>query len=830
MANLLEQFDAIGKVLVQNTLPELKKVAEDLSESFKTASKKLNDFEDGLTRLHTAYAKLTNKADALTDSLSSTKDVSTIIQSFGSEIKHARNHLAVFGPVISDYNKKTRQYISSLPPVQKFLEKKFVASTLKAREEFRGMASEIKADLKDHIPGAIALLKDHTPGAIDLFFTSLRLIKRDFKEAFPTFFPEKSSRGIADSAAVKKITGVFKGAFKGISAAKEFGGTAINSTPVRGAMRFFKSLREASQNYRAQNPKDPQNSFAAQLKRRATRVGSALKRMGSTVISNLGNFMKGAASKVVSGFSGVVSGFKGMVGLIEGSLDEVNDINKKAADARMSVEDYQFFSQAAIEAGESPESVSAGLRNFDMQAQKALEGGGEDSRFTQAFKQYGIAVKGENGELRSSTDLLGDAAKVVSNLEAKGQSPAAFLDTLFNLKHNPGQDNSTAILAALKKGGGDLPTALAAFKKNEFFLSEEEVEKGKKFKKLWDSTSKTLGVIGNKIAIALLPVIEKVVGGFQNWLKANKALITEKIGHFAETVAFAFEMLWNAINRIAQFLGFKNAMDAISGALDVFRFAIVRVNVLWERFKTVMGGSREALMFVAGAVALLVGIFFFIPIAIGTAIAALFLFIDDLIAWSSGGESIIGEFLGPFEEMPAGIKNIFKIVGDALRGFGTLIEGIISGDFEMIGKSLVNIFMTPIKIAEQAIFGIINSIIRMMNDVIDEVPDVVKNRLGIKRFEEFDLNEVNDKLTFDIKKDQENAAQEKAAGSPAQKQAPPTKTSNIDVGGIAVTLPPGIQNPQEIAQLVAELVAQHIARANRQATEDSAELHGAIAP
>lgn len=80
-----------------------------------------------------------------------------------------------------------------------------------------------------------------------------------------------------------------------------------------------------------------------------------------------------------------------------------------------------------------------------------------------------------------------------------------------------------------------------------------------------------------------------------------------------------------------------------------------------------------------------------VPILILLAVAAFALFVEDVMTWVAGGDSLTGKLLGPFEDWKNGLKMILKSMSDFLDEF---FLGIFTGDFNNFIKQLDNFKQT----------------------------------------------------------------------------------------------------------------------------------------
>jgi hypothetical protein len=97
-----------------------------------------------------------------------------------------------------------------------------------------------------------------------------------------------------------------------------------------------------------------------------------------------------------------------------------------------------------------------------------------------------------------------------------------------------------------------------------------------------------------------------------------------------------------------------------------------------------------------------------IPAIILAVIIALALFIDELVTWVNGGDSIIGQFLGSWENFRDGFLGIWEGIKNGLKTVFGIITNVFSGFIDIIKGMLGDDLVNSIKTA----FGSIPIIIR----------------------------------------------------------------------------------------------------------------------
>jgi hypothetical protein len=109
---------------------------------------------------------------------------------------------------------------------------------------------------------------------------------------------------------------------------------------------------------------------------------------------------------------------------------------------------------------------------------------------------------------------------------------------------------------------------------------------------------------------------------------------------------------------------------ALMGPLAIGAAGLLTVVKTLMMFSTFIGGLAG----LKGALLMaLQPQFLLIAAAILVAVAALALFIEDVVTWVQGGDSLIGKLLGPWETWAANLREIFSL---AVEDFGTFVKAL----------------------------------------------------------------------------------------------------------------------------------------------------------
>ena len=264
--------------------------------------------------------------------------------------------------------------------------------------------------------------------------------------------------------------------------------------------------------------------------------------------------------------------------------------------------------------------------------EKAKEAAKETKKLTE--KKPAINLKQELSNIRSKFMLIGAAATAASGLIANYLTvPLQNIDEL-------------------------------AKKKDRLFnITQAEIIQAKEYQDQLQKTKTAVQSIVTQTAIKLIPVVNQSLKGFNNFLRANKALVVEGLTNVFKWILKLGQVFTNTfrfLNKvISSTIGWKAALLILVGVLAVVKRAML----------------AAFLTNPIGWVIMLIG--------------ALMLVIDDLMTYLDGGESLFGDYWKPciewgkkaialYKEIEPIIKQVFSGAAKIIVGFGQAVIGILT--------------------------------------------------------------------------------------------------------------------------------------------------------
>ena len=325
-------------------------------------------------------------------------------------------------------------------------------------------------------------------------------------------------------------------------------------------------------------------------------------------------------------------------------------------------------------AREQTEELAAGYHEVAEAEEKVGEKAKEASKETKKLteKKPATNLKQELGNIRSRFMLIGAAATAASGLIANYLTvPLQNIDEL-------------------------------AKKKDRLFnITQAEIIQAKEYQDQLQKTKTAVQSIVTQTAIKLIPVVNQSLKGFNNFLRANKALVVEGLTNVFKWILKLGQVFTNTfrfLNKvISSTIGWKAALLILVGVLAVVKRAML----------------AAFLTNPIGWVIMLIG--------------GLILLIDDLMTYLDGGESLFGDYWKPciewgkkaiawfnsvkptIEQVLNNILTIFRGIFNAIVGYFKIFIGIFTADFDLIEqgwdelwsgiKTAFNAWIENIKIA-----------------------------------------------------------------------------------------------------------------------------------
>lgn len=209
---------------------------------------------------------------------------------------------------------------------------------------------------------------------------------------------------------------------------------------------------------------------------------------------------------------------------------------------------------------------------------------------------------------------------------------------------------------------------------------------------IWSVLKDNFTILFADIGKEFLPMAKSLAKTFLEFVRANREFIKTNIVRFFQKLGRAATDFISSLRYIANLFG---GLTRLAVGLAIAFGLLFAAKILVGIGNLVIGFVK-----LAGALGLANMIAFIVPLLVGLAVAAFILFLDDLVHFWKGNESIIGEVIDYFKEkFPKALEvatGAFKIFAGwmgvimaglkAIAGFWTnLFQGNLSGAFKSLG-------------------------------------------------------------------------------------------------------------------------------------------------
>ncbi len=285
---------------------------------------------------------------------------------------------------------------------------------------------------------------------------------------------------------------------------------------------------------------------------------SGLSRASKTLASGLALPLAGLGALAGAGgfsLSGVISEFTRLG-------DSVDDASKKAG---ISVEALQKLQFAAKRGGMQTEDMTKAMAKLTNTMANALSGKNADA--AALFKRLGISLKDANGQVKSGAEVMRGLAEAIKN-NTDPTTRIRILTTIF------GEQMARNLIPVLENGADGLDKMAAKAEELGIVIDKKTVNQAAHLGDVLDDFGLVVKSLYTKIGAQLAPIIEKLVGKFQDWIVKNKEFIAQRLEQIFDGIAQAIDRVdfTAALDGFLKFIEtcFK-AIDAVGGIGNVLK-------------------------------------------------------------------------------------------------------------------------------------------------------------------------------------------------------------------------------------------------------------------
>ncbi|WP_307734447.1 hypothetical protein [Xanthomonas albilineans] len=221
-------------------------------------------------------------------------------------------------------------------------------------------------------------------------------------------------------------------------------------------------------------------------------------------------------------------------------------VHHGATRAGMSVEQFQRMKYVAEQNGVAVEQMEGAMGKLNLTLGRAASGRGKEA--AALLTHLGIAMRDASGQLRSGMGVLPELADAF----VRNENPAVRARMGMALFGKKWQE----IVPLLEAGGEGIEQAQARMSRFKGVMNEEDIGRSREFAKSLrdlEIVSKGFQII---IAKNLVPAIKPLLDGFNDWMAANKKLVSAEVGRIAKDLGRGLSSIdWRGMARSVLALG-----------------------------------------------------------------------------------------------------------------------------------------------------------------------------------------------------------------------------------------------------------------------------------
>jgi hypothetical protein len=419
-------------------------------------------------------------------------------------------------------------------------------------------------------------------------------------------------------------------------------------------------------------------------------------KVDARALETLGKQQKSLAKSFAALGAMGVAAAGSLFGIAKSAANAGDKAAKTSQALGVNIEALQEMQYAAGLAGVETESFNNSLKflsrsmfNVSKGSKESIESFAKIGKNLPALIQGGASAETVMGELADRFKSMPDGAqKTALAIELFGRSGAQMIPML-----NKGSQNMAELAAEARMLGLVIDKETAA-------ASEEFNDNLRRMMKFVDGLK---NIIGGPLIKALNPFIRAMF----DFMVMNQQIIKDDLEEFFRTLAGTVSNVWSIFKRVFSVLrGITTAFGGLNRIIKVVTAGFViffSAKALFAIGAMTMAIAKLALgwKFAGNAALIAQAKMMLIPIAIGAAIAAIVLLIEDVYGFFQGKDSLTGRFFAAFPKMGEALGNIF---GPIFEPIVVIIRELMSSTtswgniFSAIGAVIVNTLLTPLRL------------------------------------------------------------------------------------------------------------------------------------
>ena len=349
--------------------------------------------------------------------------------------------------------------------------------------------------------------------------------------------------------------------------------------------------------------------------------------------------------------------------------DEIGKLAQRIGVTAQAINELGFVAQLN---GGSVNGMNSSLENLAKTSSEAARGLGAG---VEAFGLLGISATEANGQIKQADDLMLDVADAISQLSSQSQK--------LELLNKLGIDSS--LLLSLEQGRKAILAQRKEVQELGFILDKDATQSAANFNDEMLRIGTVVKGVSSAIGTKLMKQITPMIQAFVSWFKANKEILKQNLNSFFEKLTKTITVIFNIVRRVV------NVVDTVAQSF---------------------GGWANAIGVVSAALLALNVRILLIPALILTAGAAIFLLIEDLVAFANGADSQLGALAKRSDNFRIALESLVEVLAMVGEGWNLIFtqgEAALDGLMmliEDIGTTIYNFMISPLNEA----IGLLNNL------------------------------------------------------------------------------------------------------------------------
>lgn len=327
--------------------------------------------------------------------------------------------------------------------------------------------------------------------------------------------------------------------------------------------------------------------------------------------------------------SGAVRAGEGLTEIITKTVETASALNDTSVALGVTTDAIQELGYAAQLNGSSVDGMSDGIRKLSINMQAAASGSEEAA---QTFRRLGVQIT-EGGKLRAADAVLADIADKFKAMPSGARRVAVAVD-LFG-------KSGAALIPTLAEGSAKLAELRQEARDLGIVLDKNTISAGDELGDSWDKLKAAADGLRYSIGGPLLEGIRESVDATVAWVKANRALLAQRLQVLIKGLVSGFKLLASGLMLVWRGLNFVISRWKLFAALFAASIAAVILGNAAAVISFVSLGAAAIGAAVSAAAAWVAAAAPFVALA--AVIAFVLLALEDLWVFLRGGKSLIGD-------------------------------------------------------------------------------------------------------------------------------------------------------------------------------------------